>query len=381
MTRWTRPTLTAFLVSGLSLASACTGDASETRSENRDAGSGEAPPAKPSFTNAPLKIVWDSPIVPTEDSAKNGAVTTRRLGGRVRTGQPFRVRVDVPSTNRPIANVVLTFDGAPCSLRAPTTVGYRFVAMCSVDIDRDPGDGDLVLNADVVAPKADAGTAKNPFTKTLSLQVVSGDYDERSLRVKKKYVKPPRRVQARIERDRETIKRALAERSFTPTSADRWVRPVDKEKEETSPFGTLRTYNNERQSRHLGLDLDGKTGDPIVAIAPGRVVLVEERYYSGGTVVVDHGGTMFSLYFHMSRFDVKEGEEVRAGQTIGAVGRSGRVTGPHLHLSVKIGGHYIDPKTLLAFSAIDADKENAGGSDLRKGKTAPTIEQAPKDDR
>ncbi len=342
----------SMVLAGASLSLwACTGDHAERPTSTRDAGANAAmKPARPSFTNEPLKIVWDSPIVPTEDAKKNGAVTTMRLGGRVRTGQPFRVRVTVPPRNRPLSDVAITFDGARCSLRGPRTDGHKFTAYCSVDIDRDPGDGDLILSAHVVTPRKDAGPG-TPFSKTLRLQVVAGDYDERSLRVKKKYVKPPKHVQARIERDRESIKRALALDSFAPTEPDRFVRPVDKE--ETSPFGTLRTYNDERQSRHLGLDLDGKTGDPIVAVAPGHVVLVEERYYSGGTVVIDHGGSMFSLYFHMSRFDVKEGDVVRANQRIGAVGKSGRVTGPHLHLSIKIGGHYIDPKTLLAFSLLD----------------------------
>lgn len=146
---------------------------------------------------------------------------------------------------------------------------------------------------------------------------------------------------------------------------------------ETSPFGTLRTYNQrDKKNRHLGLDLDGKTGDPIQAIAAGRVALVQDRYYSGGTVVLDHGQGLVSMYFHMSAFDVEEGQLVEKGQLLGKVGKSGRVTGPHLHLSVKLDGIYTDPKSLLALPLDDdprlasppvARQENAAEPDVALG--------------
>jgi murein DD-endopeptidase MepM/ murein hydrolase activator NlpD len=97
------------------------------------------------------------------------------------------------------------------------------------------------------------------------------------------------------------------------------------------------------------VDIDGKTGDPVVAIGAGRVVMVSDRYYAGGTVVIDHGLRLYSLYFHLSEFLVEVGDNVEKGQLIGKVGRSGRVTGPHLHLGTRVEGLSFDPLSLLKF--------------------------------
>jgi murein DD-endopeptidase MepM/ murein hydrolase activator NlpD len=123
-------------------------------------------------------------------------------------------------------------------------------------------------------------------------------------------------------------------------------------------YGTRRVFNGELKSRHYGLDLRGRVGTPVFSVLGGRVVLVAERFFSGGTVVVDHGGGLFSLYFHLSRWNVKVGDAVARGARIGAVGRSGRVTGPHLHLGVAVRaepgdgaaprGLFVDPEPILA---------------------------------
>ena len=111
-------------------------------------------------------------------------------------------------------------------------------------------------------------------------------------------------------------------------------------------------------STNLGLDIDGRSGSPVRAIGAGRVVMVVERYYSGGTVVIDHGLRLFSLYYHLSAMGVRPGQGVERGQRIGKVGRSGRVTGPHLHLSTKVEGEHCDPLSLFGF---DFDESEARG--------------------
>jgi murein DD-endopeptidase MepM/ murein hydrolase activator NlpD len=116
-----------------------------------------------------------------------------------------------------------------------------------------------------------------------------------------------------------------------------------------STFGARRMFNDKLKSRHFGVDIDGKTGDPVLAIGAGRVVMVSDRYYAGGTVVIDHGLRLFSLYFHLSEFQVEVGDMVEKGQLIGKVGRSGRVTGPHLHLGIRVEGLSFDPLSLLEF--------------------------------
>ena len=130
----------------------------------------------------------------------------------------------------------------------------------------------------------------------------------------------------------------------------------------SSRFGLRRTFNGKLQSRHLGLDIDGSLGRPVRAIGAGRVVLVAQRYYSGLTVVIDHGLRLFSMYYHLSAAEVEPGQRVSKGQRIGRVGRSGRVTGPHLHLSFKVEGENIDPLSLFGF---DFDAGPEAGSPAR----------------
>lgn len=154
-----------------------------------------------------------------------------------------------------------------------------------------------------------------------------------------------RRMARRLRRERREIQ-ALWDRTPTaPLAAGPLLRPVPTEI--TGLFGTRRVFNGQVKSRHFGLDLEGQTGDRVFATLTGRVVMSAGRFYSGGTIVLDHGSGFFSLYFHLSSRAVKEGVLVRAGQHIGAVGQTGRVTGPHLHLA-------------FAVRVIPTDGENAG---------------------
>jgi murein DD-endopeptidase MepM/ murein hydrolase activator NlpD len=175
--------------------------------------------------------------------------------------------------------------------------------------------------------------------------ILAGAYDKRTISVSKKFTSPSKAQRIRAEKESASLTAALA-----TTSADRlwrgsFIKPTPGDM--TSPFGTLRTYNKKRKSRHLGLDLDGDVGAPIVAANGGRVLLAMERFYSGGTVVLDHGQGLITMYFHMSRIDVVDGQTVEQGQGLGAVGASGQVTGPHLHFCVRLDGLYVDPSHVL----------------------------------
>ncbi len=123
------------------------------------------------------------------------------------------------------------------------------------------------------------------------------------------------------------------------------MRPVPGEP--TSVFGTRRVFNGKPRSPHPGLDLRAQTGTGVRSSGAGRVVLAQELYYSGNTVIVDHGGGLFTLYAHLSEIGVGEGDEVQAGDPVGLSGATGRVTGPHLHWGAKIGNRPFDPTALL----------------------------------
>jgi murein DD-endopeptidase MepM/ murein hydrolase activator NlpD len=116
----------------------------------------------------------------------------------------------------------------------------------------------------------------------------------------------------------------------------------------TSAFGSGREFNGKVQSRHTGTDFAGAVGAPVRAAARGVVALVDTFYLAGKVIYVDHGEGLVSAYFHLSRPDVAVGDTVAAGQVIGRVGATGRVTGPHLHWVVRYGAISVDPLSFLA---------------------------------
>ncbi len=116
----------------------------------------------------------------------------------------------------------------------------------------------------------------------------------------------------------------------------------------TSSFGKARVYNGTLKGYHSGTDYRAKVGERVKTANDGVVVLVKKRFYSGGSIVVDHGQGIYTCYFHLSRFKVQEGERVKKGQVIGLSGKSGRVTGPHLHFAARVNGVQVDPLQLMA---------------------------------
>jgi murein DD-endopeptidase MepM/ murein hydrolase activator NlpD len=120
----------------------------------------------------------------------------------------------------------------------------------------------------------------------------------------------------------------------------------------TSRYGTGREFNGTLTSRHLGTDFSGKPGEPVRASGRGVVALVADFFLAGRAVYLDHGGGLVTGYFHLSRVDVAAGDTVNAGAVVGGVGRTGRVTGPHLHWVARYGGISVDPVSLLGLPAI-----------------------------
>jgi murein DD-endopeptidase MepM/ murein hydrolase activator NlpD len=112
-------------------------------------------------------------------------------------------------------------------------------------------------------------------------------------------------------------------------------------------FGTRRVFNGETRSVHEGLDYAVPAGTPVAAINAGTVILARPLFFEGNCVVLDHGQGLLTLYLHLSKFRVKEGDRVTRGQIVGISGGTGRATGPHLHLAVRWQGIYVNPATLL----------------------------------
>lgn len=116
----------------------------------------------------------------------------------------------------------------------------------------------------------------------------------------------------------------------------------------TSNFGTKRVYNGKLKSYHSGVDFKAKKGTKILASNAGIVVISQNRFYAGNSIVLDHGNGIYTGYYHLSKLSKKVGQLVQKGEVVGLSGSSGRVTGPHLHFSTKVNGITVDPLQLIS---------------------------------
>ena len=180
-------------------------------------------------------------------------------------------------------------------------------------------------------------------------------FPTRRLTVDPAFVSPPPSARERIAREA-----ALMTDTWRHPSADRlwrdtFVAPVDDAA--NSAFGTRSVFNGTPRNPHSGADFMSPAGRPIRAPNAGRIAIARDLYFSGNTVVIDHGLGLFSLLAHLSAFDVHEGDRVAAGDIIGRVGATGRVTGPHLHWAVRASGARIDPLSLLFVLGADGSQK------------------------
>jgi murein DD-endopeptidase MepM/ murein hydrolase activator NlpD len=183
------------------------------------------------------------------------------------------------------------------------------------------------------------------ITRRLSLLVETLDFPATRLQVATRFTAPDAPTVERIRREREIVRAALATVTTVPLWNGAFIMPRDDAT--TSPYGQRRLFNSELRSRHTGLDIRGRTGEPVVAANSGRVILARDLFYSGNAVYIDHGLGIVTGYFHLSKHEVTEGQWVEKGQLIGRVGATGRVTGPHLHWGLYLQGAALDPSTLL----------------------------------
>ena len=154
---------------------------------------------------------------------------------------------------------------------------------------------------------------------------------------------------ARVAEERQTLTAALAGSAPSRLWRGSFRVPVEGG-QPTGGFGLRRVLNGQPRSPHTGFDWAAPTGTPVVAANAGRVALVAEHFFAGRNVVLDHGLGLFTLYYHLDAVQVALDEVVTAGQPIGKVGATGRVTGPHLHFGVLLGGARVDPEVLLGLT-------------------------------
>jgi hypothetical protein len=177
--------------------------------------------------------------------------------------------------------------------------------------------------------------------QTIPIRIIAGNYRTDKLSVDPKKVDLNKKDLARVNREKKEIRRIYAIGSLDQLWQGRFQLPIKSAM--TSAFGNKRMFNGQLRSFHNGVDFRAPVGKPIYAANTGVVKLAKRLFFSGNIIIVDHGTGIFSNYAHLSRIDVEPGQHIEKGQPVGLSGATGRVSGPHLHWSIKVNGIYVDP--------------------------------------
>lgn len=242
--------------------------------------------------------------------------------------------------DRPPVRVSATWIGKTLTFFRDPDNPKLWHALAGDDLGTNPGDYDFVLTA--VLPGGHVAHS------TKSITIAPGTFKTGDINVPENYVNPTDAEQKQIAADEVLKRRAFAHHTPHPLWSGDFVKPVPAPS--TPSFGESRILNEERTSLHTGTDFPVHEGTPVVVSNSGTVVLTRDLFYEGNCVIVDHGNDLFTVYMHLSRIDVREGDKLDKGARIGLSGASGRVTGPHLHMSVRWNGGWLDPVQLLALT-------------------------------
>ena len=214
---------------------------------------------------------------------------------------------------------------------------HSWVAVAGIPLEAETGKQQLSV-------KTENGEVMVPF------DIKNKKYQSQYLTIKnKRKVNPNKKDMERITKEKKEIHSALASWSPSDQLPTQFVLPVKGRL--SSPFGLRRYFNKQPRKPHSGIDIAAPAGTPIIAPMAGTVISTGEYFFNGNTVFLDHGNGLVTMYCHMSKINVKPGQPVAQGEAIGAVGKTGRVTGPHLHWGVSLNDARVDPG--LFFDDID----------------------------
>lgn len=235
-----------------------------------------------------------------------------------------------------LARATASFGGREAEMERDAA-GRLFRSVVGVDLESPTGPRAIAFEVE--------GLCGDRHSVSRTAEIVSGKFPVQKLKVAPAYVEPPASELDRIREDHEKVglvwSSGDAERRWTGP----FHLPVDAPPRDN--FGSRRVLNGKPKASHEGMDLAAAEGQSVTAPGPGRVALADDLYFSGGTVILDHGAGLFTLYFHLSRIDVKAGQTVAEGERLGAVGATGRATGPHLHWGARVNRARVNPLGLL----------------------------------
>ena len=267
--------------------------------------------------------------------------TVRNQPARLVNGMPVLFRVTTPKPVRTLSGnwlgheIVFSFDASHKS----------WFALAGASLETKPGAYPIQLHGEAFAGQSAGSPDGQAISFEKKIRVERQRYPRMQLKVPGRYTAPSPEDQRQIEQDKETKAQV-----FETISGDRqwkgsFAAPVNAEISDV--FGVERVFNGSVRSTHQGLDFRVPSGTPVAAVNSGRVILARPLFFEGNCVVIDHGQGLLTLYLHLSKFSVKEGDDVDKGQPIGLSGGTGRATGPHLHLAVRWQGVYLNPQGLL----------------------------------
>jgi murein DD-endopeptidase MepM/ murein hydrolase activator NlpD len=211
--------------------------------------------------------------------------------------------------------------------------GRDWIAVVGIPLTAKAGSQQIVVKQ--------AGASRN-----LGFNVGSKHYKEQHITLKNtRQVNPLPEDLKRI--NRELAEQTAAYRSFSAGTPSNLVLDKPVNGPLSSPFGLRRFFNGEERNPHSGLDFAVPAGTPIKSPAAGKVILIGNYFFNGNTVFVDHGQGFISMFCHMSKIDVKVGDEVSRGGVVGRVGATGRATGPHMHWNVSLNDARVDPAIFI----------------------------------
>jgi murein DD-endopeptidase MepM/ murein hydrolase activator NlpD len=274
-----------------------------------------------------LGLIFGGSAFAAPDGALSISVSTRTPA----LGDPVIVEA---AANGSVDNLVLRWKGAAWPMReiAPG----RYEGLIGVDLDDSPGpavvSAEGLLGGSRVRAEAEVTILPRKFAvQELTLPKGMAEFDNATL--------------VRIGAEAEELARR-----FSGATPPRWRTPFLPPVAEYRPenFGARRVINGDPRMPHAAVDVRLPEGTPVRAIADGRVAFAGEQFFGGRSVVIDHGGGVFSVSYHLKEYSVAEGQEVFRGERIGSVGATGRATGPHLHFGVRVPGGRVDPTRLFA---------------------------------
>lgn len=214
---------------------------------------------------------------------------------------------------------------------------HLYAGLLGLDLDDRPGRHELTI--DVVYPQ-------RTERRRLSVTVLKATYPVQQLTLPSAMVDLDAATLARVKAEAGVIRQAFDGVVPHPLWRETFRAPVSGKS--SGRFGSRRVINGQPKNPHSGEDIAAPEGTAVSVMNDGIVRLTMDHFFTGKGVIVDHGLGLFSMYFHLSRVDVEPGQTMTSGQVIGAVGSTGRATGPHLHWGVRLNGARVDPYSLLA---------------------------------